>query len=157
MIGLIEETESHVVVLLLGFLLGGGSSRSSTAGGGGSGCGSHGKLAGVGQVLLEALGGREGDVGDGGKGHAVLEAVGDGMGSGGGRGEVDLQANGGDVTHSTDKLGLEVLVGDVQHGGGEDGARVVDLAHNQTVGERRDVQHVQEGSLGHTDLKKVEN
>ena len=73
------------------------------------------------------------------------------MGHGGHGGVADLQAHGGDVPDADQDVGLQVLVGDVEDGRVEDGAGVVDLLDHQPVGEGRDVQHVQEGGLGHTD------
>merc|ERR1719495_1659420 len=116
---LTEEVKTHVVVgLLFGLLdLGGGSwgVRCSSS----SSRGSRGESRGVGQVSLQLLSSREGDLGLGSDGHQVLEAVDHGVRCGGHGGVADLQA------HSSHESGLEVIVGDVKDLGAEDGAVVV--------------------------------
>merc|ERR1719373_703554 len=149
---LVEETESHVIVLLLGLLfllllLGGWSGGCR---GGSSGRGSE--LARIGKVLLELLGLLEGDVGDGGQGQALLYAVDDGVRSRGERRVADLEGDGCDVANAAHEAGAQVVVGDVQDGGVEDGSGVVDVADDQAVSERRDVEHVEERGLGHANL-----
>merc|ERR1719322_483490 len=52
----------------------------------------------------------------------------------------------------TMECGAEVSVGDVQDGRVEDGARVVDVPDDEPVGERGDVEHVEERGLRHADL-----
>ncbi len=69
-----------------------------------------------------------------------------------GQGRVsDGQTHGSHVAHTTHELGLEVVVGDVQDLGVEEGSGIVDLLDHQTVAEGRNVQHVEEGGLAHAD------
>ena len=109
------------------------------------------KLAGVSQVLLELLSLLEGDVGDSGEGQAVLETVDDAVRHRSHGRVLDGQGEGCHAGDSAHELGLQVGLGDVEDGRVENGARVVDLLNGESVGEGRDVEHVQEGSLGHTD------
>ncbi|GMT02931.1 hypothetical protein PENTCL1PPCAC_25105, partial [Pristionchus entomophagus] len=148
---LVEETEAHVVVgLLLGlFLLGCGGSGSSSSSCGGSG---HGECAGVGEEGLDLLGLLEGDVGDGRDSEHVLETAGDGVGNGGSRGVLDGKRHGGDVTDSLEEARAELRGGEVEDLRGIDRSVVIDLEDNQAVRERSDPQHVEEGSLGSSDL-----
>ena len=153
---LVEETEAHVVILglLLLLLLGSlGGGLGSTAGRGGTGSRSRrGVLVGVGNAVLELsnllplVGGLNGNrenllVG-------VDNGVHDGRQSGEAGGQGDT-GNGGDGRgESLEQLGLL----DVQDGGSEGVALVVDLVNTHAVCEGRDVQHVEQGSLGGTDL-----
>merc|ERR1712107_164563 len=73
--------------------------------------------------------------------------------------------HGGNISDTAQDALLQVLVGDVQDGGVENGTRIVDLLDHQSVGEGRNSQHVQEleeGSLlgthtgvlgGHSDIQ----
>ena len=73
------------------------------------------------------------------------------MGNGDDGGVVKSQgdsSNGGDTREETVQ---ELRVGDIQNVGGEDVAVVEDLDNGHSVGERRDVQHVEQSSLGRTD------
>ena len=142
---LVKQTEAHVVVLrLLGLL---NLGRSGGLRSGGHWGGGHGELAGVGQVLLDLLSLLEGDVGLGGDGQQVLEAVDDAVRHGGGGGHADRERHGRHVAHALHERSDQVVVGQVEHLRVEDGAGIVHLLHDQTVRERRDTQHVQQGSL----------
>merc|ERR1719166_765143 len=148
---LVKETESHVVVLFFGLLGGGrssGGSRSRISRGGRRRGG--GKSARICQIRLDRLGLLEGDLGDGRNGQQVLHAVDDGMWHGGHGGVADLQADGGHVGHALHEGGLDVVVADVQDLGVEHGAVVIHLLENETIAEGGNLEHVQEGSLGHT-------
>ncbi|GMR33482.1 hypothetical protein PMAYCL1PPCAC_03677, partial [Pristionchus mayeri] len=148
---LIEKTESHVVVgLLLGLLLlrcGGCGGSSCCDGSSGSSEGS-----GVGEVGLDLLGLLEGDVGDGRDSEHVLESGGEGVGHGSSRGVLDGKRHGGNVADSLEEAGTELRGGEVEDLRGVDRSVVVDLEDNQTVRERGDSQHVEQGSLGSSDL-----
>ena len=109
------------------------------------------KLAGVSQVLLELLSLLEGDVGDGSHGQAVLETVDEAVRHRSDRRVLDGQREGGNPGDAGHELGPEVSLGDVEDGRVEDGAGVVNLLDDQTVGEGGDVQHVEESGLGHAD------
>merc|ERR1719290_399605 len=140
---LVEKAESHVVILFLLFFHR-SSSRSSR--------GSSGELAWIGQELLDHLSLLEGDVGDGGYRQQILHAVNDGVGHGGQGRVVDGQT---DRSHSSDTLheaGLQVLVSDVEDLRAKHGTSLINLLHNQSIGEGRDVEHIEQSSLGHTDL-----
>ena len=67
-------------------------------------------------------------------------------------GDADRERDGGDGLDTAGEAVDEGLLLDVEDGRGEDGAVVVDLDDLHTVGERRDVEHVQQGSLGSSDL-----
>lgn len=75
------------------------------------------------------------------------------MGDGGNGGVADLEGDGGNVLDTSNELGNKSILLNVEDRGVEDGAVVVDLDDSQTVGEGRDVQHVQESSLGSTDTE----
>merc|ERR1719383_880073 len=142
---LIEKTESHVVIFFL-FLLDGGSSRLSS-----SRC-SGGKCARISEESLDHLSLLEGDVGDGGNGEKVLHTVDNGVRDRGGCGVSNLKGDGGHISDSIHEDCLQVIVSNVQDGRIEHGSRIVHLLNDQSIGEGRDLQHIQEGSLGHTDL-----
>jgi hypothetical protein len=152
---LVEETEAHVLILrlllllFLGLLLGG---RGVTTGSSSRGRASGSVLVGVGDAVLEL-----GDllplvVGLNGNRENLLVGVDNGVHDGRQSGEAGGQGdtgNGGDGRgESLEQLGLL----DVQDGGIEGLAVVVDLEDTHTVGEGRDVQQVEQGSLGGTDL-----
>jgi len=68
-------------------------------------------------------------------------------------GRVDnVQRDGSNVSDTSAELGAEIGLGDIQDGWGENGARVVHVKNVETVLEGTNVQHVQQGSLGLTDL-----
>merc|ERR1719412_1464311 len=134
---LTEEVETHVVIRLLFRLLH---------------LGGRGEGRGVGQVGLQLLGSLEGDFGDGCEAHQVLEAVDHRVRGGGHGGVADLQAHSSHVGDTLHEGSLEVIVSDVEDLGVEDGAVVVDVLDHQAVRGGGDVQHVQEGGLGHADL-----
>merc|ERR1712235_110398 len=149
---LIEETETHVIIFILFFLFNLGGCGGSSIGGGSSNGGSGGELAWVGQELLELLGLLEGDLRDGGHGQEVLHTVGDAVRSAGYGWVSNLETDGGNVPNSAHEHVLDVVVGDVKDLGAEHGAGVVDLLDDEAVGEGRDLQHVEEGGLGGSDL-----
>lgn len=153
---LVEQTEAHVgvrilLLFLLLLLLGSrGSSvatRSSASGRGGGSVG-----LGVGNAVLELLDLIPLVVGLNGNREKFLVGVDDGVHNGGQGGVVDSQGDGGDRAdgrrESLEQLGLL----NVQDGGVEGLTVVVDLRDTHTVGEGRDVQQVEKGSLGGTDL-----
>merc|ERR1712111_221411 len=144
---LTEKVKTHVVILRFLFrLLNLGSSCGGCCRSGRWGsCGSEGR--GVGQVSLQLLGGGESDVRLGGNGHQVLQAVHHRVGSGGHGGVPDGQGQSSDVGNTGHEGGLEVVVGDVQNLGAEDWTVVIDIHHQQSIREGRDVKHVQEGGL----------
>ena len=156
MSSLVEETEAHVVILrlllllFLGLLLSGRG--VTTTGGSTDGRASGGVLVGVGDAVLEL-----GDllplvVGLNGDRDDLLVGVDNGVHDGGQGGEARGQRDGGNGAdgrgESLEQLGLL----NVQDGSLEGLAVVVDLVDTHTVGEGRDVQQVEQGSLGGTDL-----
>src|SRR5690554_1012030 len=84
--------------------------------------------------------------------HKGLEGVGDGVWERRLGWVAQLQGDGSDLGHSIEESAAEHLRGDVKHGSTEEGSVVVDLVDDQTVGERLDVQLLQEGGLGGSDL-----
>uniref|UniRef100_A0A023EUQ6 Large ribosomal subunit protein uL10 n=1 Tax=Aedes albopictus TaxID=7160 RepID=A0A023EUQ6_AEDAL len=66
--------------------------------------------------------------------------------------EADLERNGSQVGHSSLELGPEIFRLDVQNVWREDRTGIVHLLNLQTVRERRDVQHVEQGGFGSTDF-----
>jgi hypothetical protein len=151
----LAKNSPHVVVgtlllvslgVLLGLLSSGGVSGS-----GGSG-GSSGKGLGVGEVLLDLSGSLKLVVGSQRDVQQVLVRVdqrvtdrGDGRETGG-------QGDGSDLLDSGQESVEEDRLLNVEDLGGEDVSLGEDLLDNHSVGERRDVEHVQQGSLGGSDL-----
>ena len=74
------------------------------------------------------------------------------MHDGGQGGEVGGQRDGGNSSDGAGESLQELGLLNVQDGGSEGVAVVVDLVDTHTVGEGRDVQHVEQGSLGSTNL-----
>lgn len=151
---LVEETEAHVIVrglllLLLLLLLSGGGAARVAAGshGGGSGVG-----VGVGNAVLEGLDLGPRDLGLDGDGENLLVAVDQGVGNRGKGGEVQGQGHSGNSSDGAGEGLEELLLADVQNLGGEGVALVVDLLNGQTVGEGGDVEQVEQGGLGRTNL-----
>jgi hypothetical protein len=152
---LVEETEAHVLILglflLLLLLLGLGGRRVTAGGGTGSGTGRS-VLVGVGNAVLELLDLLPLEVGLDGDSEDLLVGVDDGVHDGGQSGEVGGQRDTGDGGDGRAE-GLEELgLLDVQDGGLEGLTLVVDLVDTHAVGEGRDTQQVEQGSLGGTDL-----
>lgn len=152
---LVEKTEAHVGVRVLGLrllLLGLGGGGSVTTGSSGSGRGSGSVCLGVGNAVLELLDLLPLVLGLNGDREDLLVGVDDGVHDGGQSGVVDSQGDGGNGgdgrRESLEQLGLF----NVQDGAVEGLAVVVDLRDTHTVGEGRDAQQVEEGSLRGTDL-----
>ena len=74
------------------------------------------------------------------------------MDDGGKGGEVESEREAGNGGDGSGESLEELLLGDVEDIGGEGVALVVDLSDAHTVGEGRDVEHVQQGSLRGADL-----
>lgn len=68
-------------------------------------------------------------------------------------GEVSSQRDGGDGADGRLEGGQKLLLTNVQNFGAEGLAIIVDLSNSHTVGERRDVQHVEEGGFGSTNFR----
>lgn len=113
-------------------------------GGGGGGGGSEGL---VGRGLLEGEGGESA-----GNGNAVLERVGDGVGDRGLGGEVGGEGELREHGDGGSDLEGEDVVGDVEDLGVEEGAVVIDHLEDKTVGEGGDVELLEEGGLGGSNL-----
>lgn len=96
---------------------------------------------------------REGVLGGNGNGQQVLVRVDDRVGDRSDGGVTDLEGDGGNVLDTGNEVTDESILLNVQDGGVENGALVVNLDNGQTVGEGRDVQHVQESSLGSSDTE----
>ncbi|KAI6766398.1 hypothetical protein HG531_011620 [Fusarium graminearum] len=149
----IQETAEALIILLLLrlVLLGLLSSGSITAGSGSSGS-SRGVSIGVGDAVLELLNLGPADLGDNGNSKNLLVAVDEGVEDGRQGREVQSQRDGGNGGNGLRQSLEELLLTDVEDAGREGLALVVDLRDTHTVGEGRDVEHVEEGGLGGTDL-----
>ena len=149
---LISRVLGLLFLLLLGLLLGGWSS-----GGSASSWGSSGVCVWVGDTVLELLNLGPAEVGGDGNGQDLLVAVDNGVHNRGKGWEVSSQgdsSNGGDgAGEGLEELGLF----NIQNAWGEGVAIIVNLADAHTVGERRDVQHVEQSSLGSSDLGSSSN
>lgn len=150
---LVEETAEAAIVFirLLGLLLllllsssGGGSLGSSRGGGSIS--------LGVSNAVFELLDLGPAEVGLDGNGKNLLVGVDDRVDDGGQSGEVDGERDGGNGGNSRGERLEELLLADIEDTSGESVTLVVDLGDAHTVGEGRDVQQVEEGSLGGADL-----
>ncbi|GAO51719.1 hypothetical protein G7K_5812-t1 [Saitoella complicata NRRL Y-17804] len=82
----------------------------------------------------------------------VLVGVDKGVHDGDNGGVVGSQGDGGNGLDGGQEVGDEDILGNVENVGGEDVTVVVDKLDTHTVGEGGDVEHVQQGSLGSTDL-----
>jgi hypothetical protein len=151
---LVEETEAHVLIGLLLFLSGSCGSRSVTASGGGSGGNGSGRSVsiGVSDAVLELINLGPAVVGSDGDSENLLVAVDERVHGGRQSGVVGGQGHSGDGSNSLGEGGQELLIGDVEDISAEALTVLVDLGNGHTVGERRDVQQVEQGSLGGTDL-----
>jgi hypothetical protein len=98
------------------------------------------------------LGALELVVGGEGDGEEVLVRVDKGVDDRGDGGDADGEGDGGDGADARGELGEEGALLNVEDRRGEDGAVVVDLDDGHTVGEGRDVEHVEQRRLGGTDL-----
>merc|ERR1719259_981817 len=147
---LIEKRESHVLVgriLLLGFFLLG--SRRLLRGRRLDGCGGQSQqLVWIGHQLLQFSRLLERVVSLQRNGQQVPESVGDHVRDGSGGGITNGQGDHGDDGGSLDKLGTNVVVGNVEDGGMIEGTVVVNHLDLETVREGHDVQHGEKGSLG---------
>lgn len=150
---LVEETEAHVLVrgllVLLNLLLlgSGGIARGGSSRRSGRGVGIR-----VGNAVLELLNLGPRDLSLDGDGQNLLVAVDQGVHDRGQGGEVEGQGDSSDGGDGAAEGAEELLLTNVEDGGREGVALVVNLLDTQTVGEGRDVEHVQQGSLGGADL-----
>ncbi len=136
-------------VLLLGLIL---LLLSLGLGGGLSDWGSDGEGLWVGDALLELLNLGPAVLGGDGNGNSVLVGVDNGVHDGWEGWEVDSEGNTGDGVDGAGEGLEELLLRDIQDGGWEGVASIVNLGNAHSVGERRDVEHVKEDSLGSSDL-----
>lgn len=152
---LVEKTETHVFVLrlLLLLLLGGrgwGSVATSSRGRSSSRC-SSGVRIGVGDAVLELVDGLPLVLGLDGDGDGVLVAVDQAVHNGWQSWVVGGKRDGGDGRDGRAESLEQLALLNVENRGVEGLSLVVDLSNTHTVGERRDVQHVQEGGFGGSD------
>jgi hypothetical protein len=146
-----ETTETLIVgALLLGLILLLGLLGSIGSGGGGRS--SRGVSIGVGDAVLELLNLGPADLGLDSDGKDLLVGVDERVHDGGQGGEVESQRDGGDGSDGLGEGLEELFLADVEDLGREALTLVVDLGNTHTVGEGRDVEHVEQGSLGGTDL-----
>jgi hypothetical protein len=129
---------------------GSGGGRGSSTGGSRSGSGEGARVGKEGLELGSLLEGvvvkSEGD------GNAGIEGLADGVGDRGLVGKTDLERDGSDSGEGKAELADDDIGGDVEDGGGEGGAVIVHKADTKTVRKGLDVQLVEEGGLGVTDL-----
>lgn len=107
------------------------------------------------QYLDELLdGGRLGkfDFGDRSDSQKILESVGNAVRSTGDGWIADCQTDRGQIGDAGEEFNAEILGLDVQDFRGKNSAGIVNLLDQQTVRERRDVEHVQERRFGSSDL-----
>merc|ERR1719326_212605 len=152
-VSLVKEAEAvHVVVALLLGLRSGLVLLLLGAASGSSNWGSNHKRGRVGKESLGLLCEREGDLCGEGHGEDVLVAVGNHVWHRGRVGVVDGEGDGSNVHGAGEELANDNLVGDVHDSWVVGGAVVVHLGWEETVRERGDVEHVEEGGLGGADL-----
>lgn len=152
-LNLVEHTSESLIsgLLSLGLSLSlclGGSSWGSLGGGR---C-SSGVRIGVGDAVLELIYLGPAVLGCDSGGQDLLVGVDNGVHDGGQGGEVGGQRDGGDGGNSAREGGEQLRLLDVKNLGREGVAIIVHLADAHSVGEGRDVKHVQQGSLGGSDL-----
>merc|ERR1719189_3316611 len=143
---LVKETKAHVIVFFLRLRFRSLCSSSLSR------CGSSSELAWVSKELLEHLSLLEGDVGHSGDSQEVLHAIDHAVGHRGDGRVGHGQGQSSNICNSCHELCLQVIVSDVQDLWVKHRARVIHLLHNKPVGEGGDLQHVEQGGLGHTDL-----
>lgn len=143
------KTGAHtfVTALLLRLLLLGGSSL----GGSSSRRSSRSVGVGVGDAVLELLDLGPAVLGSDGDAEDLLVGVDKGVHDGGDGGEVGSERDGADGLDGGGESTEELLLADVENGVAEGLAVVVHLGDGHTVGEGRDVHHVEQGGLGGTD------
>jgi hypothetical protein len=147
---LIKETEAHIFLRLLLILNSSGSGLLSS--GSGSSRGSRSKLLGVLNAVLEVLGLGNAVVRVDGDSQKVSVTVSDQVGNGSKGGVTSGQRDGSNLGDTRDEVGKQSLLLNVKDGRREAGTLIVDLDKSHTVGEGRDVQHVEQSSFGGTDL-----
>lgn len=149
----VQETTEALLILLLGLLLllllGSLGLTGTTSGSDGS---SRSVGIRVGDAVLELLNLGPRDLGGDSDGKDVLVRVDDGVHDRGQGGEVDSQRDGGNGVDDRLQSSQELLLTNVEDVGSKGLALVVDLRNAHTVGEGRDVEHVEQGSLGGADL-----
>jgi hypothetical protein len=146
---LVEETEAHVLIGLLSLLSRSslsGSSRSSTTIG-----------LRVGNTVLELLNLGPAVLSLNSNSQDLLVAVDNGVDNGGKGGVVDSKGDAGDGVDGTAEDLEELLLLNVENGSAEGLAFLVDLLDGHTVGEGGDVEHVEQGGLGRTNLVALLN
>merc|ERR1719326_1513979 len=147
-VSLVKEAEAvHVVVALLLGLRSGLVLLLLGAASGSSNWGSNHKRGRVGKESLGLLCEREGDLCGEGHGEDVLVAVGNHVWHRGRVGVVDGEGDGSNVHGAGEELANDNLVGDVHDSWVVGGAVVVHLGWEETVRERGDVEHVEEGDV----------
>lgn len=75
--------------------------------------------------------------------HKIFEPVGNGVWHGSNSGVPDGEGYSGDILNSSHESGTNVILGDVQNFGAEGGTVIVDGQNVQSVGERRNFEHIQ--------------
>lgn len=142
-----------VKLTLLLLLLGGGRSSSVTGSGGGTSSGSgSGVSVRVGNAVLELVDGLPLVVDLNGGRDDVLVRVDNGVHDRRQGGVVGGQGDGGNGGDGAGESLEELALLNVEDARVEGLALVIDLSNTHTVGEGRDVQHVEQGSLGSSDL-----
>lgn len=125
---------------------------------------SSGVRIGVGNAVLELIDLGPAVVSLEGDGDGVLVGVDQRVHDGSQGGEVGGQGDGADGADGRLESGQELFLANIQDVGAEDLTVVVDLSNGHTIGEGRDVEHVQQGGLrgadlstGHNELELADN
>jgi len=148
---LTEQIEVHLLFFFLLFLdnSGGCGSGGATGGGRRGSAGEGGRIREEGLDLLDFF---ESVIEVTAKSGDVLETVHDGVREGGRGGDTDLAREGSHVGDTDGPLGQEDVIGQVEHGGIEDGTFLVDGKQLQGVSEGAHVHLQEKGGLGSGNL-----
>lgn len=152
-----QVTTSDDSLLLLLLLLGGlGSSSgrgSATSSRGSRGSGQLGELLrGHVEELVPLLGILEGEVGHGRDGEHLADGASEAVRERGLRGDSNSEGEGSEEADTTDELSAENILADVKDGAVEDRAVHKDLEELNTISEGKNVELLEQTSLGSTDL-----
>ena len=146
-----KKVHTTLITLLLG-LLSSSRGRSLLLGGSSSRRGRSGISLGVSNAVLELLNLRPAILGLDGDGEDLLVRVDNRVHDGSQGGEVGGQGDSADGADGRLESAQELFLGDVKDVGAEGLAVIIDLSDGHTVGEGRDVEHVQQGGLRGSNL-----
>lgn len=148
-----KTTEALLILLLRLILLLLNGSLGVTGSRGRTGSGSGGSISiRIGNTVLELINLGPAELGLNGDSQNLLVGVDDRVHDGGQGGEVDRQGDGSNSGNALSQSSEELLLTNVEDRGREGLTLVVHLRDTHTIGEGRDVQQVEQGSLGGADL-----